>query len=95
MSDKINNLIHFDKYNLPNISIDSSVELHDHGEENILEIINEPTIYNNLKTEQNNNTIQKFVNEIISCVDKEVNQHSYFPKDFLFIFPIMKGNLQS
>ena len=93
MSDKINNLIHFDKYNLPNISIDSSVELHDHGEENILEIINEPTIYNNLKTEQNNNNIQNFVNELIGCVDKEVNQHSYLPEDFLFIFPIMKGNL--
>ena len=93
MSDKINNLIHFDKYNLPKISISEDIELQDHGEESILEIINEPTIYNNVKNEENNNKIQTYVNIIINYVDKEVKEHSYLPEDFLFIFPIMKGNL--
>lgn len=93
MSEKINSLIHFDKYNLPNISISAGIELQEHGEENILEIINEPTIYNNVKNEQNNNTIQMYVNKIINLVNKEVNEFCYLPQDFLFIFPIMKGNL--
>jgi hypothetical protein len=93
MADKINNLVYFNKYNLPNISISEDIELSDLGEDNILEIINEPIIYNNVKTKENNITVQKFVNLIIDCVNKEVNQHSYLPEDFLFIFPIMKGNL--
>lgn len=95
MADKINSLIQFNKYNLPNISFEPDIEneLKDIGEENVLEVIDEPNIYKSIKSEENNNTIENYINKLIQCVDKEVREHSYLPNDFLFIFPIMKGNL--
>jgi hypothetical protein len=92
MADKINNLVNFNKYNLPNISINDNIELYDRGEENIIQIINEPDVYNN-KSETNVNTAQNYVDQIISYVDNEVKLYHYSPEDFLFIFPIMKGNI--
>lgn len=93
MSEKINNLIEFKRYGLPKISIpeDNSSNLLTKCD-NVIEIIEAPRIYSNDDTDENKKRINKFVNDILDIVDKEVDKNKYVPEDFLFIFPIMKSN---
>ena len=90
MAPKINNLISFDDYNLPNISTNEN-ELHKREDLGI-EVFDTPIVYN-IENEENRNNIENYITKIINMVDKEVKSHKYQPNDFLFIFPIMKGNL--
>lgn len=93
MAEKLNKLIRFGKHNLPEISIPEDLKdtLVDHGP-NPIETFDSPTIYANDETEENKQKISKFVDDIIDRVKYEVERHKYKPKDFLFLFPIMKGN---
>jgi hypothetical protein len=90
MAAKINNLISFDDYNLPNIYSNEN-EL-DERHDLCLETFDTPTVYN-IEAEDNRNKIEQYITKIIYMVDKEVKSHNYRPNDFLFIFPIMQGNL--
>jgi hypothetical protein len=87
MIEKINQLVHFRKYNLPEIETDQA--LIDHGED-VIETIEQQTIYAN---DTNTAKIDNEVDKIIAIVEKEVEKYDYSPKDFLFIFPIMKSNI--
>ena len=90
MAPKINNLISFHDYNLPNISTNEN-ELHER-EDLGMEIFDTPIVYN-IENEENRNKIENYITKIINMVDTEVKSHKYQPNDFLFIFPMMQGNL--
>ena len=91
MTDKLNTLVHFDKFNMLPISIDSKRNnpLLEHGE-NVIETIDMPVVYNDI-TYENTNKMEKFIDHIIEKVEYEVQLNDYQPEDFLFIFPFMKG----
>lgn len=86
MNIQINNIIHFDKYNVPPIAIQH--ELFDYKKS--FQIIEAPIIYNN---DDNEVKIMDYVDKLLYYVDVEVCEHHYVPSDFLFIFPIMKNNI--
>tara|TARA_Y100000389_G_C17459374_1_gene520528 strand:- start:2 stop:3355 length:3354 start_codon:yes stop_codon:yes gene_type:complete len=89
MAEKINQLVHFTKYDLPEITIENSEELDDRGEQ-VIEIFEQKTVYAN---DTDKKKIDNEVNKIIDLVNNEVEAFDYKPKDFLFIFPIMKHNI--
>jgi hypothetical protein len=82
MAEKINELIHFEKFGLPKIIVENDDDLEYRGE-NVIEIFSHKSL----------NEAECQVDNIINMVDKEVEQYHYNPEDFLFIFPIMKNNL--
>lgn len=92
MADEINNLIKFNKYNLPNININKPNELIKRNDA-IIEIINTPVIYAGDNVGENKKNIENYVDLIIEKVNYEREKYNYLPKDFLFVFPIMKSNL--
>ena len=80
MASELNKLIDFKKYQLP------SIEVHDPKEQTesvVLDILDAPT---DRKNHGN------FIKRIIEKVDTEVKLHGYSPKDFLFVFAVMKSN---
>ena len=90
MASRINNLIDFNKYNLPEITVDEK-ELN--YSENMIELINEPKLTNSVSNKDNLKDIDKYLNKILDLVNREVEEKGRLPKDFLFIFPIMKSNV--
>ena len=87
MAKEINKLVDFDEYNLPKIEVSNKDELHDHGKSVVP--FTQKCVYHNDTDEEK---VNEEVNKILEYVDDEVNKYDYKPKDFLFIFPIMKGN---
>lgn len=85
----INKLLNFQKYKLPPIKLADNVEHFDNNEENFV-VFDAPAIH---AGDKNTPKLNNFVNDIIKMVDNEVNKNSYVPQDFMFIFPIMKGNI--
>ena len=88
MGNKINELIYFDKYNLPDIECDTKIpkEINDTP----IKIIETPNVYAN---DTDNIKIDNFCDTIISQYVNEVEINNYSPNDFLIIFPIMKSNI--
>jgi len=88
MSDKINEIINFNKYNLPIIECDINIEKKINDEP--IKIIKSQVIYEN-----DSNTVNQYCQEIMKQYINEVDTNNYLPKDFLIIFPIMKSNIIS
>lgn len=88
MGDKINKLIQYEKYKLPQIECDEEIEKTMNNEP--IKIIESPTIYAN---DTDNKKVEIFCNEIIEKYKHEVETYNYSAKDFLIIFPIMKANV--
>ena len=89
MAEKINKLVNFKKYELPEITIENSEKFEDR-DDNVIELFEQKCIYAN---DTDKTKIDNEVDKIIKLVEKEVNKHNYKPQDFLFIFPIMKSNI--
>ena len=89
MAEQINKLVNFKKYNLPEITIEYPEKLEDRDDD-IIEIFNQKCIYAN---DTDKKKIDDEIDKIIYLVEKEVDKFNYKPKDFLFIFPIMKSNI--
>lgn len=89
----VNNIIDFDKYNLPKITNICNSKCNYHHDDNIIpyNIFELPKIYNN-KEDNNTKNIQKIINKITDYVEKEVNDNNYLPHNFMFIFPYLKKN---
>ena len=88
----VNDIIPFEKYNLPPIT-----EICDGGckyshENNIIpyNIFEVPKIYSN---EHDYNKIDNLIEKIILFLDREINQYNYLPNNFMFIFPILSANI--
>jgi hypothetical protein len=85
MHDVINRVIRFDRYALPEISVssvDPSTQLQHPDQPPPVEIIDTPEW----------KETEAYINLIMNKVRYEVTTHRYTPEDFLFIFPMMKGN---
>ena len=90
MKERINKLVYYKKYNLP--PIQTKCDLVDR-EEDPIEIISEPVIYNEENnTKENRDNTNKYIDTIIHKIDLQVTNYEYKPKDFLIVFPIMKDN---
>ena len=87
--EQINKLLNFQKYKLPPIKLADNVEHFDNNEENFV-VFDAPAIH---AGDKNTPKLNNFVNDIIKRVANEVNKNNYEPQDFMFIFPIMKGNI--
>ena len=87
MSEKINNIIKFNDYELPEITTDSILK--DYGEY-LLEPFTQKCIY---ADDRDKEKLENEVEKIIEKVKYQVDKYNYKPKDFLFIFPIMKSNI--
>jgi len=88
LAQRVNKLVHFSEYSLPEISTpDNLIE----PTCDPFEVIEYPLFDNNI--EENRTRIEKFIDYIIILVDKEVTENDYLPRDFLFVFPIMKQNI--
>jgi hypothetical protein len=90
MGDKINEIINFDKYNLPIIECDTNIIKKINDEP--IKIIKSPEIYANDKESEK---ISNYCQEIMKQYINEVDTNNYIPNDFLIIFPIMKSNIIS
>lgn len=89
MAEKINELVNFKEYNLPEITIENSEKLEDRGDD-VIETFQQKCIYAN---DTDKIKIDDEVDKIIELVKKEVDKYNYKPQDFLFIFPIMNPNI--
>jgi hypothetical protein len=89
MAEKINKLVNFKKYELPEITIENSEKLEDRDDD-VIELFQQKCIYAN---DTDTKKIDYEVDKIIELVEKEVDKHNYKPQDFLFIFPIMNPNI--
>lgn len=88
MSQKINTLIKFGAFGVPEISIENEDKL-EYRYKDTIETFQQKIKKKDIETEE---TIDLEVDNIITMVGKEVKQFGYKPNDFLFIFPIMKNN---
>tara|TARA_B110000459_G_C16617579_1_gene499789 strand:+ start:156 stop:3029 length:2874 start_codon:yes stop_codon:yes gene_type:complete len=86
MHNQINNIINFDKYNLPSININHELFSY----KNSFQIIESPIIYSN---DNDIIKVNNYVDKLLTYLDKEVSLYNYVPSDFMFIFPIMKNNI--
>jgi hypothetical protein len=86
MAEKINKLVDFNKFGIPEISLQGESELLDSKDTfEIIEVEKQTVSEKNKKTEE-------YVDLIMSKVEHEVDKHDYKPKDFLFMFVIMESN---
>ena len=90
MTPKINELIDFNKYNLPKIDIDESKLK---SSEDVIKIMTEPDLTESFTSEENLKRVNEYLVQILYYVNYEVEENNRLPKDFLFIFPIMKSNV--
>jgi len=88
MSNEINELVDFTKYDLPHIECEATIKKENNDEP--IKIIDSPRIYIN---DTDTDKIQYYCNEIIEKYKYEVETNNYLPNDFLIIFPIMKDNI--
>lgn len=86
---KINDLIKFDKYDLPKIKM-SKIKIPNIKNQHVIEIIESPAIYS---SDRDDDKVNNYVNLILESVDFEVKEHNYTPENFMFVFPIMKDNI--
>lgn len=86
LADFVNACVPFDKYGLPSISLPGDLVA---AESPGVHLFNQIRIGSNTKEA----VAASFVEDVLGKVDAEVENHGYLPHDFLFVFPIMKGNV--
>jgi hypothetical protein len=89
--DFVNNVIDFNKYDLPSIEsvCDGACKFQHANNETPYHMFEQPTIYSEDKDDIKINNVIK---SIIQHMEREVHDHGYLPKHFMFIFPIIKMN---
>lgn len=90
MAEKINELLHFKEYDVPEINIENSEELEDRSDDDVIETFEQKCIY---ADDTDTQKINDEADNIIKMVKNEIDKYDYKPEDFLFLFPIMKKNL--
>ena len=95
LRDFVNHIIYFDKYSLPNITIENV----DTIDNNSLTIFIGTPIFDSFNnttttttTADNDIVLNEEVRKIMSYYINEVNLHNYQPNDFLIITPFTKNN---
>lgn len=88
----VNSIIDFNKYNLNKISAicDGSHCQYIHEDDvNPVTLLRHDVIYNE---EKDNKKLNNLIEKIISFIKQETLCYKYLPKNFMFIFPIMRKN---
>ena len=93
MAEKINELVPFAKYGLPEITVYNEEELDE--VENPFEIINfDKTIHANDYTEKNKHVMDNFCDVIIDRFEEEIRKHMYYPEDISIVSSIIAGRIE-
>ena len=90
--DFVNNIIDFEKYNLPQIEKICDLEQCKYKHENEIKpynIFEMKTIY---ADETDIVKVEKLVEKIINYMDQEISNYNYLPNNFMFIFPTLSRN---
>jgi hypothetical protein len=89
--DFVNKIVPFENYNLiPVIGICNENCSYKHENDKIpYNIFFAPEIYSN---DYDYKKIDKVIDYIIDCMDDEIKNYNYLPKNFMFIFPILSKN---
>jgi len=90
MEEQLNNLINFQKYDLPSIKCDEAIVKKENTTP-IKMIYDLPIIYD----KSTEDVISNYCDKIMKLYIYEVETNNRFPKDFLILFPIMKQNVIS
>lgn len=93
LKDMVNQIINFNKYNLPQIEDICTNKSCKYKHENNIQpytIFQTQPIY---ADDIDYNKIEKEVKKIISYMEIEVEMYNYLPNNFLFIFPFIKSNV--
>ena len=99
--DFVNNIIDFNKYNLPQITQICNNQNCKYQHENEIKPYNVfqiPTIYlndtdnDNEKADIINGKVEELIEIIINFMNKEIDKYNYLPNNFMFIFPILSKN---
>ena len=91
--DFVNNIIDFNKYNLPHITQICNNQTCKYQHENNIKpynIFQIPILRSDNKETQEK--IDKLIKKIINYMDNEIIKYNYLPNNFMFIFPILTGN---
>lgn len=92
----INNVIPFQKYNLPEITeiCDENCKYIHENEEIPYVIFETPKIYSsvNYATDRDYNKIYKIIEYLKQQINYETEKYNYLPKNFMIIFPIVSNN---
>lgn len=88
----VNSVIPFEKYNLPSITeiCDGTCKYEHTNDDTPYNIFEVPKLY---ASEFNYFVIDNIIEKIIFFMEKEINEHKYLPKNFMFIFPILSKNV--
>jgi hypothetical protein len=89
--DFVNNVIDFEKYNLPLIDKTCDREKCEYKHEKIVpyNIFEIPQIY---AQDPDDKKINNVIDKIINFMKIEIDKYNYLPKNFMFIFPILTKN---
>jgi hypothetical protein len=92
----INQIIPFQKYNLPEITevCDGNCQYNHENEKNPYNIFETPKIYSdvNYANDFDYSKMYKIIEYIKQKMDEEIQKYNYLPKNFMFIFPIVSTN---
>jgi len=90
--DFVNNIIDFDKYNLPKISQICNGKCCKYTHENDIKPY-KIFVSTKLFDQKFLKEIDNIIKYIIECMIKEIKKYKYLPNNFMFIFPILTNNL--
>lgn len=92
----VNQIIPFQKYNLPEITdiCDGNCKYLHENDELPYNIFKTPKIYSSVNYSSNENyrKIILVISHIKKKMDEEIQKYNYLPKNFMFIFPIVSNN---
>ena len=89
----VNNIIDFNKYNLPQITQICNNQTCKYQHENNIKpynIFQIPILH--IDNKETQEKINKLIKKIINHMNNEIIKYNYLPNNFMFIFPILTGN---
>ncbi len=89
----VNKVVPYKKYKLPAICsiCPGGCKYKHENEKEPYKVFITPTIYSN-EEDYNLERISKIIDRIITYMNKEIDEYSYLPNNFMFIFPILTRN---
>lgn len=88
----VNDLIDFNKYNLPSIQKICENNNCKYKHENEIEPFNLFTMNAIYADDADEKKINAEIEKIINYIEEEINKYNYLPNNFMFIFPTLKRN---
>lgn len=90
LADFVNRCVQFGRYGLPPVTVTAAAAAEEDGDGD------PPVVLFQQPNRRIRNSLDEecvFVQRIVDLVDREVDTHGYLPRNFLFIFPVIKSNV--